>query len=370
MSNLIKFCPINTNSNEIINFCRVNNIPRSYLGFELLANDDLNTYGGFELKELTHLFLIMLYEENNFCEVSTLEVLIKFLNHNINESIQYISKNKFKLDSNSVKTIIHTNNVRILSEYLDELLLKTINFPADQMELIQKDNPELGNPMVKNLRLIEYASFLLINNSLKSFLDYFRISSSVQNNYLNEFQEKGLIGEELKSIIAIVVPPNLEEVKVKKRNVNKFVGGMLPEIRVLGSFIKHDSVIRIPNFKQLINVLDITSSNSVLDKFKDGLKDGDIKNTVTLELFTLACLLSWKTGLAWIPVIGEMLPFMDDGPLGRIMGLGVTIGMGGFLQSNGSIKFEFVPQALIATPKMRIFTILYFGIALGGILAV
>jgi hypothetical protein len=387
------YCPISNDNKSILSVGLNQNIPMNFLGYEVLANSEIKEFGGQEIQKLTHELLIRLYliqtqiNSSELIEDKMLEVLVQTLNSYIVRSIAktgHSSSVAREFDLNSLAMLLAGNKqVKILLKSLQNYIILKNNSSHKEIEVLHQatvfDQSNIGLQTV--LRKIEYCAYFLLVSSVNGIFDYFKINHEEHLSLLTAKKQPYSSAD----YIALCFEPFNRKIDygLKKwgvasemAKVDNWLTDLLPDVIIRAPYPTDPGTIKVLNkFKTMMNKLSLTKpteqeEGTLIEMLVKDLSDSDIRATITLEAFGLIILLCWKAGLSWVPIVGELVPFVDDGPVGRVMGVGIATFLAGYLASNGTIEMKLVPQAFIATPTSRKISILFFGLMLGGIFAV
>jgi hypothetical protein len=373
------YCPISNPDLQLFQKGINARIPMPYLGYEVLANTSIRKYGSLELQELNHELLVRLYNLTYLADYNLMEAVITTVQGYIARSIENNDGSVLRiLDDNSVSNLLIKDSkcqslILALKEYLADYqavnvtILESLictTFINDKMSIVQN-----------LLRKIEYCSYFVIVSAQNALFNYYKINSITHQQLIVGNIKPQSTGDYIARCFLPFNPKisyglNTFSLSNKYVIIDKWLDSILPSmIERTHLPIHKEEAIVVSKFKRLINIENIPNLG-LTNPFNSTLKEGDIEAMVALEVFSLVTLLCWKSGLAWVPIIGSFVPYLDDNPLGRILGVTLSVTLTGFLTQNNIIEMRFVPQALFATNTTRTISILFLGLTLGGIFAI
>jgi hypothetical protein len=373
------YCPISNPDSQVRISGTNAKIPMAYLGYEVLANSAIREYGSTELQELNHELLVRIYTIKYVADYTLMEAIIATIQSYISLSVESNNGAAMRIiDDNSISNLLIANPkcqalILALKEYLIDHskvtvpILDSLNnttFISDKMFVVQ------------NLfRKIEYLSYFVLVSAQNAFFDYYKINSSYHQQLINGEVKPESTGDYIAKCFnpfnrKINYGLNFISFSSKYEKIDKWLDSILPTMIERTHLPIHIAEAKVVSkIKKLIGGESLPNL-AITNPFTTELKEGDIQAMISLEIFSLITLLCWKSGLAWVPIIGSLVPYLDDGPLGRLLGVTVCLVGTGFLTSNNIIELRFVPQALFATPTTRTISILFLGLMLGGIFAI
>jgi hypothetical protein len=373
------YCPISNPDEQLCTRGTNAKIPMSYLGYEVLANSSIREFGSVELQELTHELIVRVYTIKYVSDYTLIEVIIATIQGYITRSIEHDHGSTLRaLDDNSLSNLLITNSnsqalILALKEYLIDY--NDVTVPALQILNTTTFINDNSKQLQTLLRKIEYISYFILVSVQNALFEYYKISPNYHQLLLANEVQANSTGD----YIAKCFRPFNRKIKYglspirmsnKYDKIDKWLTSILPSMIERACLPKHqEEMIVVSKIKKLIGDNAITNIN-ISNPFTSELKDGDVEAMISLEVFSLVTLLCWKSGLAWVPILGSLVPYLDDGPLGRLLGVTVCLVGTGFLTQNNIVQLRFVPQALFATPTQRTISILFLGLMLGGIFAI
>ena len=370
------FCPISNPDNATLVKGNNSKIPMFYLGYEVLANSAIREYGSIELQELNHELLVRIYTIKYISDYTLLEAIIATIQGYISRSIENSNGSQLRvLDDNSLSNLIIKNKncealVLAIKAYLVDYnsditlpMLQTLNTTT----FINDDTKKIQTL----LRKIEYCSYYILVSIQNALFGYYKINSKLHLQLLEGVIEADSTGDYIAKCFRLFNPSisyglNSLSFGSKYDKLDRWLESNLPPMIERTHLPLHiEEAMVVSKIKKMIN-FDSLPSNP----FTSELKEGDIQSMLSLEIFSLVTLLCWKSGLAWVPILGSLVPYLDDGPLGRLFGVTACLVATGFLTQNNIIELRFVPQALFANPTQKMISILFLGLMLGGIFAI
>jgi hypothetical protein len=377
--NYLGYCPISNPDSQVLISGTNAKIPMAYLGNEVLANASIREFGSVELQELNHELLVRIYTLKYVADYTLIEAIIATIQSYISLSVESNNGAAMRiLDDNSISNLLIANPkcqalILALKEYLIDY--STVTVPMlDSLNNTTFINDKML--VVQNLfRKIEYLSYFVLVSAQNALFDYYKINNSYHQQLINGEVKPESTGD----FIAKCFKPfnrkinyglNLISLSSKYEKIDKWLDSILPTMIERTHLPIHDEEAKVVSKIKKLIALDSLPNLAITNPFTSELKEGDIQAMISLEIFSLITLLSWKSGLAWVPIIGSLVPYLDDGPLGRLFGVTVCLVGTGFLTQNNIIELRFVPQALFATPTTRTISILFLGLMLGGIFAI
>jgi hypothetical protein len=377
--NYLGYCPISNPDSQVLISGTNAKIPIAYLGYEVLANASIREFGSVELQELNHELLVRIYTLKYVADFTIIEAIIATIQSYINLSVESNNGAAMRiLDDNSISNLLITNPkcqalILALKEYLIDYSQVTVPM-LDSLNNTTFINDKML--VVQNLfRKIEYLSYFVLVSAQNTLFDYYKINNSYHQQLINGELKPESTGDYIAKCFKpfnrkINYGLNSISLSSKYEKIDKWLDSILPTMIERTHLPIHDEeAMVVSKIKKLI-ALDSLPNLAITNPFTSELKEGDIQAMISLEIFSLITLLSWKSGLAWVPIIGSLVPYLDDGPLGRLLGVTVCLVGTGFLTQNNIIELRFVPQALFATPTTRTISILFLGLMLGGIFAI
>jgi hypothetical protein len=373
------YCPISNPDEQLCIRGTNAKIPMQYLGYEVLSNSSIREFGSVELQELTHELIVRVYTIKYVSDYTLIEVIIATIQGYIARSIEHDHGSTLRaLDDNSLSNLLITNSnsqalILALKEYLIDY--NDVTVPALQILNTTTFINDNSKQLQTLLRKIEYICFFILVSVQNALFEYYKISPNYHQLLLTNEVQANSTGD----YIAKCFRPFNRKIKYglspirmsnKYDKIDKWLTSILPSMIERACLPKHqEEMIVVSKIKKLIGDNAITNIN-ISNPFTSELKDGDVEAMISLEVFSLVTLLCWKSGLAWVPILGSLVPYLDDGPLGRLLGVTVCLVGTGFLTQNNIVQLRFVPQALFATPTQRTISILFLGLMLGGIFAI
>jgi hypothetical protein len=373
------YCPISNPDSQLYTSGTNASIPMLYLGYEVLANISIREYGSQELQELNHELLVRIYTIKYIADYTLIDAIIATIQGYISRSIETNNGVVIRtLDNNSISNLlISDNKCQALILALKEYLIDYTKVTIPMLDTLN-DTTFINDKMLEAqtlLRKIEYLAYFVIISAQNALFDYYTINPRYHQQLISGEIKPESTGDYIAKCFRpfdrkINYGLNSISFSSKYEKIDKWLISILPimiERTHLSVVVEETKVVS--KIKNLISG-DTLSNLAITNPFTSELKEGDIQAMISLEVFALVTLLSWKSGLAWIPIIGSLFPYLDDGPLGRFLGITVCLVSVGFLTQNNLIELRFVPQALFATPTTRTISILFLGLMLGGIFAI
>ncbi len=373
------YCPISNPNSDLLSKGTQQKIPINYLGYEVLANSTIRQFGSVELQELNHELLVRIYTLTYISDSTLLEAILSTIQGYLNRSVATDHGSLLRtLDDNSLSILLTTNPnckllIILLKEYLSDYSKVTVPMLLTLNTTTFLDNKSLQLQLM--LRKIEYLSFFVIVSVQNALLGYYKISAG----YHQQLLSGAIMPTSTGDYIAKCFAPSNSKINYgltsisfdnKYDKIDKWITSMLPAMIERTCLpITYEEPMVMSKIKKLING-NSQNTSIITNPFTAELKPGDLEGTLALEAFALVTLLCWKAGLSWIPIIGALVPYLDEGPMGRLFGVTTALIVTAFLTQNNIVELRFVPQALFATNISRMLSILFLGLMLGGIFAI
>jgi hypothetical protein len=377
--NYLGYCPISNPDSQVLISGTNAKIPMAYLGYEVLANASIREFGSVELQELNHELLVRIYTLKYIADFTIIEAIITTIQSYISLSVESNNGAAMRiLDDNSISNLLIANPkcqalILALKEYLIDYSKVTVPM-LDSLNNTTFINDKML--VVQNLfRKIEYMSYFVLVSAQNALFDYYKINNSYHQQLINGEVKPESTGDYIAKCFnpfnrKINYGLNSISLNSKYEKIDKWLDSILPTMIERTHLPIHAEEAKVVSKIKKLIALDSLPNLAITNLFTTELKEGDIQAMISLEIFSLITLLCWKSGLAWVPIIGSLVPYLDDGPLGRLLGVTVCLVGTGFLTQNNIIELRFVPQALFSTPTTRTISILFLGLMLGGIFAI